>query len=95
MQPDGRALARVYFGTVVPWCARIGTGSGAAAELMKFYWETIANCVSPDVVLASLTPVSRMAIRGPASVRIMPGVSGRALCGTPYRTVPPGLPNCG
>jgi demethylmenaquinone methyltransferase / 2-methoxy-6-polyprenyl-1,4-benzoquinol methylase len=51
------ALARLYFGTVVPIATRIGTGSVDAAELMRFYWETIATCVPPDTVLASLRRV--------------------------------------
>ena len=33
---------------------RIGTGSANAAELMRFYWETIAQCVPPETVLTSL-----------------------------------------
>ena len=40
-------LARVYFGTVVPFITRVGTGSANAAELMRFYWDTIAHCVPP------------------------------------------------
>ena len=50
----GLALARVYFGTIVPLVTRIGTGSANAAELMRFYWETIAQCVPPETVLTSL-----------------------------------------
>jgi demethylmenaquinone methyltransferase/2-methoxy-6-polyprenyl-1,4-benzoquinol methylase len=49
-----RTLARVYFGTVVPVVTRLGTGSANAAELMRFYWDTIAHCVPPEIVLASL-----------------------------------------
>jgi demethylmenaquinone methyltransferase / 2-methoxy-6-polyprenyl-1,4-benzoquinol methylase len=52
--PIGLALARVYFGTIVPLVTRIGTGSASAAELMRFYWDTIARCVPPETVLASL-----------------------------------------
>ena len=50
----GLGLARIYFGVVVPLVTRIGTGSANAAELMRFYWETIAQCVPPETVLASL-----------------------------------------
>jgi len=50
----GLALARLYFGVVVPLLTRIGTGSANAAELMRFYWDTIARCVPPETVLASL-----------------------------------------
>jgi demethylmenaquinone methyltransferase / 2-methoxy-6-polyprenyl-1,4-benzoquinol methylase len=50
----GAALARLYFGTLIPILTRIGTGSANAAALMRFYWETIARCVPPEAVLASL-----------------------------------------
>jgi demethylmenaquinone methyltransferase/2-methoxy-6-polyprenyl-1,4-benzoquinol methylase len=50
----GRVAARLYFGILVPLATRIGTGSANAAELMRFYWETIAQCVPPETVLASL-----------------------------------------
>jgi len=50
----GTMLARIYFGTLVPSLARLSTRSAAAAELMRFYWDTIAQCVPPETVLASL-----------------------------------------
>jgi len=52
--PLAARVARFYFGTLVPWLTRIGTRSADASTLMKFYWETIAGCVSPDVILGSL-----------------------------------------
>ena len=52
--PIGFALARVYFGLIVPLVTRIGTGSANAAELMRFYWDTIVQCVPPETVLAAL-----------------------------------------
>jgi demethylmenaquinone methyltransferase / 2-methoxy-6-polyprenyl-1,4-benzoquinol methylase len=65
----GLALARIYFGMVVPLVTRIGTGSASAAELMRFYWETIAQCVPSEAVLASLertgfTAPDRAVVRG-------------------------------
>ncbi len=50
----GMALARLYFGAAVPWVTRIVTRSGDAAELMRFYWDTIRQCVPPEAVIASL-----------------------------------------
>jgi len=50
----GLALARIYFGSIVPLVTRVGTRSQPAAELMRFYWETISQCVPPETVLASL-----------------------------------------
>jgi demethylmenaquinone methyltransferase / 2-methoxy-6-polyprenyl-1,4-benzoquinol methylase len=52
--PFAARLARLYFGSVVPGLAWIGTRSADAAGLMRFYWDTIAQCVTPRVVLASL-----------------------------------------
>jgi demethylmenaquinone methyltransferase/2-methoxy-6-polyprenyl-1,4-benzoquinol methylase len=57
----GRLLARFYFGTALPWAAWIGTGSADAARLMRFYWDTIARCVPPETVLASLRRAGFMA----------------------------------
>lgn len=47
-------MVRIYLGTVVPLITRISTGSANAAELMRFYWETIEQCVPPATVLTSL-----------------------------------------
>ncbi|HYU80521.1 MAG TPA: class I SAM-dependent methyltransferase [Vicinamibacterales bacterium] len=50
----GSMLMQAYFGTVVPYLTRIGTRSTHSSQLMKFYWETIAYCVAPEVILASI-----------------------------------------
>ena len=57
----GTLLARLYFGTAMPWAAWIGTRSADAARLMRFYWDTIAQCVPPETVLASLRRAGLMA----------------------------------
>jgi demethylmenaquinone methyltransferase/2-methoxy-6-polyprenyl-1,4-benzoquinol methylase len=56
-KPDsavGAAIARTYFGTIVPWMTRIGTRSADASLLMQFYWDTIAGCVAPATIVESL-----------------------------------------
>jgi len=50
----GTAVASAYFGTMVPWMARLTTGSADASRLMRFYWDTIADCVGPPVILTAL-----------------------------------------
>ena len=65
----GLALARVYFGAIVPALTWVGTGSTSAAQLMRFYWDTIANCVSPQTVLdamqrAGLEATGRVVMHG-------------------------------
>ena len=51
---SGLHLTRWYLGKLVPLIARIGTGSQEAAALMKYFWETIAACVPPEVILSAL-----------------------------------------
>jgi demethylmenaquinone methyltransferase / 2-methoxy-6-polyprenyl-1,4-benzoquinol methylase len=50
----GLALARGYFGSILPLVTRIGTGSRDAARLMRFYWDTIAHCVPALAVVTAL-----------------------------------------
>jgi demethylmenaquinone methyltransferase/2-methoxy-6-polyprenyl-1,4-benzoquinol methylase len=56
--PPGSAFARrvfrVYFEKVLPRIARLTTGSAKAELLMKYYWDTIAQCVPPDTILSML-----------------------------------------
>lgn len=44
---------KLYLGRVVPFIARFGRGR-TSRELMEYYWDTIENCVSPDVILGAL-----------------------------------------
>jgi demethylmenaquinone methyltransferase/2-methoxy-6-polyprenyl-1,4-benzoquinol methylase len=50
----GLSIGRVYFRSLVPLATRIATGSADAAELMRFYWDTIQMCVPPETVVAAL-----------------------------------------
>jgi demethylmenaquinone methyltransferase / 2-methoxy-6-polyprenyl-1,4-benzoquinol methylase len=49
--PLGQRLFRVYFESVLPRVTRLSTGSAKAELLMKYYWDTIANCVAPATIL--------------------------------------------
>jgi len=47
-------LAGAYLGRVVPLLSRLA-GSGRHAEtLMRYYWDTIETCVSPETILTAL-----------------------------------------
>jgi demethylmenaquinone methyltransferase / 2-methoxy-6-polyprenyl-1,4-benzoquinol methylase len=59
----GLAAARLYFRTLVPLATRIATGSTAAAQLMRFYWDTIQMCVPPESVVASIERVGFVGAR--------------------------------
>ena len=49
-----RWVIRVYFQRVLPLVIRIATRSPDAPLLMTYYWDTIAECVPPETILAAL-----------------------------------------
>jgi demethylmenaquinone methyltransferase/2-methoxy-6-polyprenyl-1,4-benzoquinol methylase len=49
-----RTMIRVHFQRVLPWLARITTRSEPAEVLMRFYWDTIDQCVVPETILEAL-----------------------------------------
>ena len=49
-----RWLIRIHFQHVLPLMARISTGSEPAQLLMKYYWDTIDQCVPPETILDAL-----------------------------------------
>lgn len=50
----GKALLKLYLGRIVPQVARLGTGDEDARVLMRYFWDTIENCVPPPVILDAL-----------------------------------------
>jgi demethylmenaquinone methyltransferase/2-methoxy-6-polyprenyl-1,4-benzoquinol methylase len=50
----GRWLNRLYLRNVVPMAARMGTGAVAARRMMDYFWDTVENCVPPEVILEAL-----------------------------------------
>lgn len=47
-----RGLVRLYFQAVLPVIMRVSTGSVEAGRLTRYYWDTIAECVPPDTIMA-------------------------------------------
>ena len=52
--PVARWLIRVHLQRVLPLLARISTRSEPAQLLMKYYWDTIDQCVPPETILETL-----------------------------------------
>ena len=50
----GYAVLRFHLNRIVPLLARLRSGSRAAKTLMHYYWDTIASCVPPETILATL-----------------------------------------
>jgi len=49
--PVSRWLVRTHFQRILPLMARVSTRSEPAQLLMKFYWDTIDQCVPPETIL--------------------------------------------
>lgn len=51
----GQSLNRLYLRTIVPTVARLATGAEAARRMMEYFWDTVENCVPPEVILRALS----------------------------------------
>lgn len=49
-----RALLGAYLGRLLPWLGRWTTGTTEVRTLLRYYWETIEQCVDPATVLQAL-----------------------------------------
>lgn len=57
-RPRGRLalmFLRIYMKGIIPLLARLVARQRDTAKLMEYYWDTIAACVPPEVILAALT----------------------------------------
>ena len=57
-----RWLVRTHFQRILPLMARISTRSEPAQLLMKFYWDTIDQCVPPEAILEALRRTGFVAV---------------------------------
>jgi demethylmenaquinone methyltransferase/2-methoxy-6-polyprenyl-1,4-benzoquinol methylase len=49
------AIIRFYLWHIVPLVARLGSGSKDAQTMMKYWWDTLDNCVSPATIMQTMT----------------------------------------
>ena len=52
--PTQRQLARLYITRALPSLIALTTGNRDVRRLARYYWDTIATCVPPDVIMDSL-----------------------------------------
>ncbi|VAW90131.1 Ubiquinone/menaquinone biosynthesis methyltransferase family protein [hydrothermal vent metagenome] len=50
----GLAALKFYMKKIVPAVTRIARRSSEAEELMRYYWDTIEQCVPPETILAAM-----------------------------------------
>jgi demethylmenaquinone methyltransferase / 2-methoxy-6-polyprenyl-1,4-benzoquinol methylase len=53
-KPVTRALLSAYLGGVVPLLSRWITGAAVTRTLTRYYWDTIENCVLPNIVMDAM-----------------------------------------
>jgi demethylmenaquinone methyltransferase/2-methoxy-6-polyprenyl-1,4-benzoquinol methylase len=51
----GLRVARLYLDGLLPWSARLLPGGRDAQLLMHYCWDTLANLVAPEAILAAMT----------------------------------------
>lgn len=47
-------LARLYFGTLVPWVAQLRSGTGDARVLMRYCWASVARCLPAETICRAI-----------------------------------------
>ena len=52
--PRREAIARFYLGRLIPRLGRWLSGNAEAETLMRYYWDTIDQCVPPETILGVL-----------------------------------------
>jgi demethylmenaquinone methyltransferase/2-methoxy-6-polyprenyl-1,4-benzoquinol methylase len=72
----GAAAFKAYFNSVYPWLARILTGSDAARDLVKYYWETIEACIRPELILEALSKAGFSQVKRDSRFGVLSEYSG-------------------
>jgi demethylmenaquinone methyltransferase/2-methoxy-6-polyprenyl-1,4-benzoquinol methylase len=72
-----RAFLGVYLGGVVPFVARLRSGSREAGTLMRYYWDTIRTCVPPESILQALRNAGFTDVKRHVELGIFSEYSGR------------------
>ena len=65
------ALTRFYLQRIVPLVARLGAGGADAQILMRYFWDTVDNCVPPETILRAL---NRCGFERPRRKEILSGI---------------------
>ena len=72
----GAAGLKAYFGGLYPWLTRMFTGSAAAQDLVKYYWETMEACIRPELILETLSNASFKQVKRDSRFGVLSEYSG-------------------
>ena len=74
----GRGVLRVYLKWVVPFFTGVFTRNRDARLLMRYFWDTIENCVPPDRILRALSDAGFVRVRRTLSLGLFSEYTGQA-----------------
>ncbi len=84
-------MVRFYLRRVVPVLARLRTRSADAELMMRYFWDTIENCVPPDSILRALDAAGFADVQRVVAIGLFSEYSGRKP--QPGERVPPPAPS--
>ncbi len=73
-----RTFLKLYMKSVVPTLTRIFRRSAEAKELMRYYWDTIDQCVPPATILAAIAEAGLREPKRHVAMGIFSEYSGKA-----------------
>lgn len=76
-RPLVRGIVGVYLGRVVPLMSRLTGGGASGRTLMRYYWETIDQCVAPDVITQAMTAAGLTSVRCDVEFDVFRNFTGR------------------
>jgi len=72
-----RGVIRLYLWRVVPTLARLRTHSAQAGTMMRYFWDTIENCVPPQSILEALDAAGFADVHRRLAIGLFSEYSGR------------------
>ncbi|MFT9014605.1 MAG: class I SAM-dependent methyltransferase [Acetobacter sp.] len=76
-KPFVQAVLRFYLGRIVPTLSGVAA-SRDSRQLMEYYWDTIAECVSPDDIVSTLRQAGFEDVRHYTSLGVFHAYAGSA-----------------
>ena len=73
----GAGLIRFYLRRVVPVFTRLRTRNADAELLMRYFWDTIENCVPPEAILEALDDAGFVDVQRVLSIGLFSEYTGR------------------
>lgn len=63
-------IFKFYMKSFIPFMTRVSTFNGQATHLMKYFWDTVDQCVPPETILAALKDVGFGQVKRQVEARV-------------------------